>query len=119
MERLDHLESEMFYGLVCAVKCHRPADYLVDFLDGDSCIVNCTVDNNTIDFDMALDNAHSLAELVKCALNTYFNEEGYEWYVHSEPNFFAHNGDEATDDFIIKNGGIVQYQLFKDPITKE
>lgn len=119
MERLDHMESEMFNGLVFAVKCHRPADYLVDFLDGDSCIVNCTVDNNAIDFDMALDNAHSLARLVSVALNTYFNEEGYEWYVHSEPNFFAHNGEEATDDFIIENGGIVQYQLFKDKIIKE
>lgn len=113
MERLDHLESEMFNHLIYAVKCNRPADYLVDFLDGDSCVVNCTVDN-IIDLDMALDNAYSLAQLVKVALNTYFDEEGYEWYVHSEPNFFSHNGDEATDDFIIENGGIVQYQLFKE-----
>lgn len=117
MERLDHLESEMFDKLIAAVKCHRPAEYLVDFLDGDSCIVNCTV-NAVTDFDMAIDNAYSLAELVKVALNTYFDEEGYEWYVHSEPNFWTHLGEEATDDFIIKNGGIVQYQLFKDPITK-
>jgi hypothetical protein len=108
----------MFDGLVYAVKCHRPADYLVDFLDGDSCIVNCTVDNNTIDFDMALDNAYSLAQLVKTALNTYFDEEGYEWHVRLEPNFFSYNGEEATDDFVIENGGTVQYQLFKDPITR-
>lgn len=119
MERLDHMESRMFDKLILAVKYHRPADYLVDFLDGDSCIINCTVDNNVIDLDMALDNAYSLAQLVKVALNTYFDEEGYEWYVHSEPNFFARNGEEADDDFIIENGGIVQYQLFKDPTTKE
>ena len=118
MERLDHIESEMFNKLINAVKCHRPADYLVKFLDIDSCIVNCVV-NSVTDFDMALDNAACLAELVKVTLNLYFGEDGYEWYVHSMPNYCTHLGEETTDDFIIKNGGVVQYQLFKDPITKE
>lgn len=107
MERLDHLESKMFDRLVYAVKCHRPAEYLVDFLGGDSCIVNCTVDNNSVDIDMALDNAASLAELVKVALNTYFNEEGYEWNIYSEPNFWTKQGDESDDDFVCANGGVV------------
>lgn len=114
MERLDHLQSKMFDRLIYAVKCHRPAEYLVDFLDGDSCIVNCVVDNIKVDLDMALDNAYSLATLVKVALNTYFDEEGYEWYVHSEPNFWTRWGDESYDDFVCSNGGVVQYQLFKD-----
>lgn len=113
MERLDHLDSEMFDKLILAVKCHRPAEYLVDFLDGDSCIVNCVVDNIKVDLDMALDNAYSLATLVKVALNTYFDEEGYEWYIHSEPNFWTMDGEESDDDFVCEHGGIVQYQLFK------
>jgi hypothetical protein len=112
------MKSEMFDKLIFAVKCHRPADYLVDFLDGDSCIVNCTC-NAVTDLDTALDNAYSLAQLVKTALNIYFDEEGYEWHVRLKPNFWTHLGEEATDDFVIKNGGIVQYQLFKDPMTKE
>lgn len=111
------MNSDMWGQLIEAVKCYAPAEYEIDFLDDldGQCVVNVVVNKNSIDLDMAIDRCWKLGKIVKTILNQYdTSDDTMEWFMYNEPSFWKDNGEECYDEWIIENGGIIQYCIYKE-----
>lgn len=113
-------------GLIDTINNYAPAKYEIGIVDDpkDLCVVNDILDglcvirvivDDSIDLDMALDRCWKLGKIVETILNQYdTSDDTKEWFMHNEPSFLNRNRKECDDEWVIKNGGIVQYSILKD-----
>lgn len=108
----DYMTTDLWDNLIGLISQYDKCDFQIDFLDDESCVVNCKIDE-TVDFEKAQCSCYPLAMVVETMLNEYFvRGDREQWQLYAEPNYWDKDGEMCENEEDVYDGGILQYAIY-------